>query len=107
MSHHGPNPFDKDEGRSFEELKRAMMDASSFRGAIGAYPHGMLTKQDEGSIQFAVGEKDGKVVLDFGTPVAWIGLTAQDAMDLASTLIRRAREVGRKNGEMIHMTIGG
>ncbi len=106
MSHHGPNPFDKDEGRRFEELKRAMMDTSSFRGAIGAFPQGKLTKQDEGSIQFAIGEKDGKVVLDFGTPVAWIGMTPQEACDIASALFRRSREVGRKNGEIVCVNLG-
>lgn len=106
MSHHGPSPFDKDEGRRFEQMKRAMMDTSSFRGAVGAFPQGQLTKQDEGLIQFAIGEKDGKVVLDFGAPVAWIGMTPQEAADIATALFRRAREVGRKNGEMIHMTIG-
>lgn len=26
--------------------------------------------------------KDGKVVLDFGTPVAWVGMTPQQAADL-------------------------
>lgn len=103
MGHHSEEPFNKEE---FERLIQKMKDTSDFRGAIGAYPQGMLTKSDEGAIQFAVGEKDGKVILDFGTPVSWIGMNAQDAADLAQTLFKWAREVGRKNGEVIHMTIG-
>ena len=119
MGHHSEEPFDGDPEafRRFREMKsardsredmmRKLMDTSSFRGAIGAFPEGKLTPKDEGAIQFAIGEQDGKVVIDFGTPVAWIGLTPQQAADIASSLLSRAREVGRKNGEMIHMTIGG
>lgn len=73
----------------------------------GSFPAGKLTKSDEGSIQFALGEKDGKVVLDFGTPVAWIGMRPQEAADIGAALIKWACEVGRKNGDMIHVTIGG
>lgn len=102
MGHHSEEPFDE----NFQRLIRQMKDTDSFRGKIGAFPEGKLTKQDEGAIQFAVGEKDGKVVLDFGTPVSWVGMNAQDAADLAQTLFKWAREVGRKNGEVIHMTIG-
>lgn len=103
MGHHSEEPFDR---KDFDKLLRQMKETASFRGAIGAHPEGKLTKSDEGAIQFAVGEKDGKVVLDFGTPVSWIGMSAQDAADLAQTLFKWAREVGRMNGEVIHMTIG-
>lgn len=103
MSHHSEEPFDS----NFDRILREMRDTTSFRGAIGSFPAGKLTKADEGSIQFAVGEKDGKVVIDFGTPVAWVGMRPQEAADLANTLFRWARNVGRKNGETISVTIGG
>lgn len=102
MGHHSEEPFDENLKKILSDLK----NTASFRGAIGAFPEGKLTKSDEGAIQFAVGEKDGKVVLDFGTPVSWIGMSPQDAADLAQTLFRWARTVGLKNGEVIHMTIG-
>ena len=104
MSHHSEEPFDRAE---FDKMLRGLKDTTSFRGAIGAFPEGKLTKSDQGAIQFAVGEKDGKVVLDFGTTVSWIGMKPQEAADLANALFKWARDVGRKNGEMIHMTIGG
>lgn len=112
MSHHGSEPFDsapEDPERKLgrQKLMRDLMNsAKEFRGALGDFPEGRLTKTDEGSIQFAVGEKDGKVVLDFGTPVHWLGLNPQQAADLAGLLLKRAREVGRKNGETISFTIG-
>jgi hypothetical protein len=109
MSHHGPNPFDGEEGPDFQAramLMRELLNTTGFRGAIGSYPDGKLTKQDEGLIQFAVGDQDGKVVLDFGTPVTWVGMTAQQAMDLAGDLMKRARLVARKKGETVAITIG-
>lgn len=112
MSHHGSEPFDGTPEDPEHKLARQkfwrdlMSSAKNFRGSLGDFPEGKLTKTDEGAIQFAVGEKDGKVVLDFGTPVNWVGMNPQQAADLASLLLKRAREVGRKNGETIGFTIG-
>jgi uncharacterized Zn-binding protein involved in type VI secretion len=102
MSHHGSDPFDEKRA----EFMRKLKDTTSFRGAIGAYPNGMLTKSDEGSIQFAIGEVDGKVVIDFGTPVAWLGMTPQEAADLTSSILRAARGAGRRQGKPVSFTIG-
>lgn len=111
MSHHGSGPFDglpEDPAKKMErnKLMRELLDTTGFRGALGDFPQGALTKADEGAIQFAIGEKDGKVVVDYGTPVHWIGMTPQQAADFASTLMKRAREVARKNGETVAFTIG-
>ena len=112
MSHHSDSQpdFDDGEGPSFQkrqELMRKLLDTTGFRGAIGSFPEGQLSKLDEGAIQFAVGSHDGKVIIDFGSPVRWMGMTAQQAADLASDLMKWARLVGRKQGETITMTIGG
>lgn len=112
MSHHGSEPFDgmpEDPERKLARQKlmtELLSSAKNFRGAVGSFPEGQLTKTDEGAIQFAIGEKDGKVVLDFGTPVVWVGMNPQQAADLASTLLKHARAVGRKNGQTIGFTIG-
>lgn len=109
MSHHGEYPFDG-EGPDFQkrnQIMRDLLSTTGFRGAIGAYPDGKLAPSDEGNIQFAIGEKDGKVVIDFGTSVHWLGMTPQHAADFASAVMKRAREAGRKQGETITFTIGG
>lgn len=123
MGHHGSGPFDEEpEDRADRDAFRKMMrddkfiatneklakllDTASFRGAIGDHPMGKLTASDEGAIQFGVTVKDGKVVLDFGTPVQWVGMSAQQAADLASTLLKRAREAGMSTGEPVTMVIG-
>lgn len=110
MSHHGPNPFESDEGPSFQarqKLMRDLLNTTGFIGAVGDFPKGQLNKTDEGSIRFAIGEQNGKVVIDFGAPVHWLGMTAQEAADFASAVLKRAREVGRKQGQTITLTIGG
>lgn len=90
MSNHGDEPF---EGEQFKrsKLMRDLLDATGFKGALGEFPEGQLTKSDEGAIQFAIGVEKGKVVLDFGTSVHWVGMTPQQACDLGSLLVRRAR----------------
>lgn len=104
MSHHGSDPFGGAPER--KETFKKLLDSTAFRGALGDFPEGQLNKTDEGAIQFAIGVKDGKVILDFGTPVAWVGMNPQQAADVASLLIKRAREAGRANGESIAFTIG-
>lgn len=109
MAHHGSTPFDDDPDRpefaKRRDLMRQLLTTTEFRGALGEFPEGKLTQQDEGAIQFAIGEADGKVVIDFGTPVHWFGMTPQQAADLASTLLKKARLVARKNGESVGFTI--
>ena len=112
MSHHGSEPFDgmpedPESKRARDKMMRDLLgSAAEFRGALGDFPEGALSKTDEGAIQFAIGEKDGKVVVDFGTAVHWLGMTPQQAADFASLLLKRAREVGRKNGETVSFMIG-
>lgn len=120
MSHHGSHPFDEDgpftkkaqeELRKLSEgnrsdLMRKLMDSTGFIGATDQFPEGKLTKEDEGAIQFAIGSEGGKVILDFGKPVHWVGMSARQAAELASDLMKHARAVGRKTGETVTLTIG-
>lgn len=75
MSHHG-----KGDGPIPEEMQRAMIEKLEEKlGATNTFPEGKLTEDDEGGIQFAVGVKDGQVCLDFGKPIAWIGMNPDEA----------------------------
>ena len=135
MAHHGDQPFDGKRAEQFRkmmdasgdqpmepgenypatpdeiearkrQLTRALLDTTGFTGAVGQHSQGKLTPQDQGDIQFRVGSENGKVVLDFGTPVHWVGMDAQQAADLASSLMKWARLVGRKNGETVTLNLG-
>jgi hypothetical protein len=86
-------------------MMRAMLDTSDFRGAVGTHPEGKLAPDDEGALQFAVGEKDDNVIIEFGTPVAWLALPPQLAADLATVLLNRARAVAHRQGKTIRIKI--
>lgn len=100
MSHHSDDAMDSPIP---EELRQAL--SAPLIGATGLHPEGKMTPQDEGSIQFAVGVKDGKVCVDFGTPVAWVGMNPGDALQLAETLIKRAREAAKGTGSILTLNI--
>lgn len=57
-------------------------------GRTGRYPEGKLHQRDEGEIAFAVGTQQDKVILNFGTPVTWVGMPAQNAIELGRLLIK-------------------
>lgn len=62
-------------------------------GPTGRFPEGKLCDEDEGEIQIQLGsDRDyGKVVIDFGRPVAWVGFNPMQARDLAECLKKHAR----------------
>ena len=100
MSHHSENP----NGSPIPEAIARALDKPLI-GATGLHPEGKLTATDEGGLQFAVGVKDGKVCLDFGTPVAWLGMTPSDALQLAESLVSNARKAARGTGSILTLNI--
>src|SRR5258708_19254484 len=95
MSHHGSDPFDgapEDPERKIarNKLMRDLLSTTGFKGALGDFPEGQLTKTDEGAIQFAIGEKDGKVVIDFGTAVPLVGVTPHPTPEFSPLLPKPA-----------------
>lgn len=119
MSHHGNNPFESESdpvrkamadlretvSKSKDQVIREMADATGFKGALGTFPDGKLNPGDEGAIQFAIGSEGDKIIIDFGTSVKWVGMTPQQAADLASTLLAEARKLGRKQGKTIALVV--
>lgn len=117
MSHHGEIPFDaldEDAQRKMREVfdqRRKLADAfrQSQIGATGEFPEGKIAEHDEGEIAFAVGHRHGKVLIEFGTPVAWMGMNPQQAIALANTLIthaKRCRLIGDKTPNSRHKANG-
>lgn len=64
-------------------------------GATGRAPGGLLTDADGGEIKYRVAWIDGKVVLDFGDPVTWVGLSGDQAKELGRELLRLANPITR------------
>lgn len=86
----------KDRDDSKDRSIKNLMETPKF-GSTGNYPMGTLDKGDEGEIVFGVASHRGKVILNFGKPVAWIGMDAGQAVSLAQLLLRhaaRCRDIG-------------
>lgn len=71
------------------------MDKPEGLGPTGDYPHGKLNEHDEGGIMIAVGIEGDCVRIEFGSPVAWLGLPPAQAVALAMSILAKAREISR------------
>lgn len=67
---------------------------AAMRRLFGEFPDGKLNDNDAGALAVTIGDEGGRVVIRFPKPVAWIGFTGDQAMEVASTLIKHARHVG-------------
>jgi hypothetical protein len=67
------------------------------RGPTGRYPRGKADEHDEGElvITLAADHQNAIVRLEFGTPIAWLGLPAQEARELARLLNKHADDLDR------------
>ena len=90
MSHHGNDPFPSSEPPP--EVARRLSEA--MQRVFGEHPDGRLNKDDAGALAFAVGVEAGRVVLRFPKPVAWMGMTGDEALELAQLLLRHAKHAG-------------
>ena len=61
-------------------------------GATGEFPEGKIDPSDKGAIKYRVGadQKTQFVIMEFGTPVTWLGLKKNDAIALANSLVIHA-----------------
>lgn len=83
MSHHSSHD---------DERNRAMSDL--MRQVFGEYPNGKLNPSDEGALAVAIEHEGNVVKIVFPKPVAWIGFTPDQAIEIAERLIKHARECG-------------
>lgn len=54
---------------------------------------GTISADDAGNVQIGIGQIDGKIILNFGTPVSWIGFDPDQAEQIGIALFRRAKTV--------------
>lgn len=112
MSHHSEQPFFNQEqlnewaknnkadefsknmpADQTERLKKIIDESQTDAGATGNYPDGLLNAIDEGEIKFAITAIEDRVVLNFGSPVHWIGFTRAQALAVANSLTKHAASI--------------
>jgi hypothetical protein len=64
-------------------------------GATGEFPEGKIHGSDEGQVRFAIAHDKGKVIIQFGKPIAWFAMGPEQARELADTLTKHAIEAER------------
>lgn len=99
--HHGDRWFKEtvEQARTrevIEQLTSATKAAGIPLGATEYFPLGSLTPDDEGELRLAIMVTGGKVILAFGKPVEWLGLTPRKARELADLLNKYAGTVEGK-----------
>lgn len=62
------------------------------------YPEGKLTRDDEGEIEVNVTAHRGKVLIQFGGPVTWLGMRPIHARAFAEILMKHADEAETQTG---------
>ena len=61
-------------------------------GATGEYPAGKISPDDEGALNIAIGQDDkqGVVVIEFGTSTRWVAMEPGMALEIADLIQKRA-----------------
>jgi hypothetical protein len=77
---------------SIESLKEFQPWNKRPFGATAQFPQGHLSDDDQGELRMGVGfdKLNGIVRVEFGKPVAWLGLPPPEARQLAALLLRHA-----------------
>lgn len=89
MGHHYSDPD------LIPEAYRKELEQKLGLGATGRFPDGKLNEHDEGEIAFAVAADPihKKILIDFGKPVAFLGMNPEQAIQLGQMLIDKAVEI--------------
>ncbi len=87
MSNHSEIPLDGLHDEGSRKLLKAIFDSQASLGATKQFPEGAVTSSDEGEIKFRVGAEFGRVFMNFGKPVSWIGMTPTQVNQLCSVLM--------------------
>lgn len=90
--HHGQEPPERraEFMKKAAQIEKRLRETMAGLGPTGRFPEGKLTPDDEGEFAYRVGHHHGKVVIDFGTPVAWVGFAPEEARALALFLTTHA-----------------
>jgi hypothetical protein len=101
MAHHGSQDFSdmakyqdmiNKQYKNGENLFKAFAERVGL-GATENFPDGKIDPSDEGEIRFAMTISDGKLIMNFGKPTVWVGLTKENVNDLVAYLQEKVKEM--------------
>lgn len=62
-------------------------------GPTGKFPQGKDYSDDEGELQLGIAHDQDNVIVNFGTPVAWLALPPSEAIQLAQAILHHASKI--------------
>jgi hypothetical protein len=62
-------------------------------GATGEFPNGKISEDDKGEIRMLIGVSQGKVIINFGKSISWLGLDKKSAIEFAELVLKHANEI--------------
>lgn len=62
-------------------------------GPTGEFPEGRLTEKDEGEITIMIATVKDKIIIEFGTPIVWIGMNRDQATAFGKMLVKKANKI--------------
>lgn len=98
MAHHS-SQMDDELSKIFtqqmlEVAKKLQNEANQLGlGPTGQFPEGKLIEHDEGELKIGIATYQGKVVINFGTPIAFIAFTAEQAEEIGNLLKNHAADL--------------
>lgn len=90
MAHHW-NEFERP--MSEGDYKKLFSKGPDEAGATGQFPDGKIHPLDEGEIRVKIGVIDGRIVIDFGKPISYVGFTKEQALEIGQNLIEKALDL--------------
>lgn len=67
-------------------------------GPTGDFPNGRLNLDDEGGLNMGIRTEGGCVRVDFAKEISWFAIGPDDALALASILVRHAMALKARRG---------
>lgn len=78
----------------------AWLEVDALPGPTGEFPQGQIHPADEGELRLTVAlAANGKIIVDFGKPVTWLGFGPTEAEELAQSLLSMAADARRIGGQ--------
>lgn len=70
-------------------------------GKMDNHPQGKLNDDDEGGLTYSVSVTQDKIIINFNTPVAWMGLDIDSARVLAGVLLEQISFIEKQKEKKI------
>ena len=85
----------KEGGEYVLQAKRVATGSTSEIGPTGTFPKGKICPEDEGELAIGMSIDPEKkiIVIEFGKPVAWLGLHVEEATQIADDLLNKVNKL--------------